>query len=114
MRVARRSIAPQAFRLRAALPRWPFAPVARLGARTFARAITPAVTSSGTRLPTDIGSLRIAMRLRARGSVFSLPAFLPQRGVLLLFRVDELLAGIAMLASGAPIATALLLIRPAL
>jgi len=54
------------------------------------------------------------MRLRAGGSVFSLPAFLPQRGVLLLFRVDELLAGIAMLASGAPIATALLLIRPAL
>jgi hypothetical protein len=54
------------------------------------------------------------MRLRARGSVFSVPALLPNRGVLLLLRVDELLAGIAMLATGTPIATAFLLIRPAL
>jgi hypothetical protein len=54
------------------------------------------------------------MRLGVGGNVFSLPALLPQRGVLLLLRVDELLAGIAMLATGTPIATALLLIRPAL
>jgi hypothetical protein len=91
-----------------------FTPVDRLGAWISARAFAPVIASSGTRFPTDFRPRRIARRRGARGSVFSLPALLPQRGVLLLLRVNELLAGIAMLATGTPIAPALLLIRPAL
>jgi hypothetical protein len=53
------------------------------------------------------------MRLCGRGRVFSFPALLPQRGVLLLLRVNELLARIAMLAAGTPVAAALLLLRRA-
>jgi hypothetical protein len=52
------------------------------------------------------------MRLLARWCVLSFPALLPQRGVLLLLRVDELLARIAVLAAGAPIAAAFVLISP--
>jgi hypothetical protein len=105
----------------------PVAPIGRLGARLFvlaippvfwlgasivARAFTPRVASSGTRLLTDLRSRRIAMRLLARWCVLSFPALFPQRGVLLLLRVDELLARIAVLAAGTPIAAAFVLINP--
>jgi hypothetical protein len=90
-------VAPWAFWFRAAIRRRPIAPV---------------VASSGTRFPADLRPWRIAVRLLARWRVLPFPAVFSQSGVLLLLRVDELLARVAVIAAGAPIAAAAVPIRP--